>query len=48
MEECVKEKRLRFFGKTGVVVLLLRSLTPAERHQTQSETNLGTRMRAYG
>jgi hypothetical protein len=27
-EECVKEKRLRFFRKMGVVVLLLRSLIP--------------------
>jgi len=45
-EECVVEKRLRFFGKMGVVVLLLRSLTPIERHETNSKTNLGTRTRA--
>jgi len=38
-EECVKEKRLRFFGKMGVVVLLMRSLTPIEKQETRSETN---------
>jgi hypothetical protein len=47
-EECVKEKRLRFLGKMGVVVLLLRSLIIMERHQTHSETNLGTTTRANG
>jgi len=33
-EGCVKEKRLRFFGKMGVVVLLLRSLSPMKRPYT--------------